>query len=84
MPLPNRLALYLTAAGDLVAAVAPFVIDFGGSEKVIAYTGTIVALNAVIIQWLQGWQKYEARQALKDEQPLNVDPIATGTTLHNS
>jgi len=59
--LPNRIALYLTAVGDLVAAVAPFIADFGGSEKVIAYTGTILALNAVVITWLQGWQKYEAR-----------------------
>lgn len=63
--LPNRIALYLTAIGDLAAAVAPFVVDFGGSEKVVAYTGTIIALNAVVIQWLQGWQKYEERVALE-------------------
>lgn len=55
----GRVALYLTAAGDLVAAVAPFVLDFGGSEKIVAYTGTILALNAVVIKWLDGWSKYE-------------------------
>lgn len=64
--LPNRIALYLTAAGDLVAAVLPFIVDFGGSETVVGYATAIVALNGVVITWLQGWQKYEERQALAD------------------
>jgi NADH:ubiquinone oxidoreductase subunit 6 (subunit J) len=64
--LPNRIALYLTAAGDLAAAVVPFIADFGASEKIVAYATAIVALNGVVITWLRGWQKYEERQALSD------------------
>ena len=56
---PNRIAIYLTAAGDLAAAVAPFILDFGGSEKIVAYVASVVALNAVVIKWLDGWSKYE-------------------------
>lgn len=60
--LPNRIALYLTAVGDLVAALAPFILDFGGSEKIAAYVASILGVNAVVVAWLQGWQKYEARK----------------------
>lgn len=67
----NRIAIYLTAVGDLAAAVAPFVLDFGGSEKIVAYVGSILALNAVIIKWLDGWQKYEQREA---HPPQNTQP----------
>jgi hypothetical protein len=64
--LPNRIALYLTAAGDLVAAALPFIVDFGASEQIVAYGTAILALNGVVITWLRGWQKYEERQALSD------------------
>lgn len=58
---PNRVALWLTAIGDLAAGLAPFILDFGGSEKIVAYIGSVLAANAVVIAWLNGWQKYEAR-----------------------
>lgn len=61
----NRIALYLTAAGDLLAAILPFVIDFGGSEKIIAYATGVAGVNAVVIKWLDGWQKYEDRAGVK-------------------
>jgi hypothetical protein len=64
--LPNRIALYLTAAGDLVAAALPFIVDFGASEKIVGYATAIVALNGVVVTWLRGWQKYEERQALSE------------------
>lgn len=64
--LPNRIALYLTAAGDLAAAALPFIVDFGASEQIVAYGTAILALNGVVITWLRGWQKYEERQALSD------------------
>jgi NADH:ubiquinone oxidoreductase subunit 6 (subunit J) len=73
--LPNRIALYLTAIGDLVAAVAPFVFDFGGSEKVIAYVGSIIALNAVVVAWLNGWQKYEERTDLLEAEVPGFAPV---------
>ena len=63
--LPNRIAIYLTAAGDLVAALAPFILDFGGSEKIAAYVASILGVNAVVVTWLQGWHKYEERTALE-------------------
>lgn len=59
--LTNRIAVYLTAIGDLAAAVAPFVLDFGGSEKIAAYVASVLAVNAVVVTWLNGWQKYEER-----------------------
>jgi len=71
--LPNRIAIYLTAVGDLVAGLAPFIVDFGGSEKVVAYTASILAVNAVVIAWLQGWQKYEERVAL---EPLVTEQLS--------
>ena len=62
--LPNRIAVVLTAAGDLAAALAPFIFDFGGSEKVAAYVASVLGVNAVVIAWLNGWQKYEERLEL--------------------
>jgi len=72
--LPNRIAIYLTAAGDLVAALAPFIIDFGGSEKIAAYTASILGVNAVVVTWLRGWQQYEERTAL---EPLVEEQLKT-------
>ena len=75
--LPNRIALYLTAAGDLVAAVLPFIVDFGASEKIVGDATAIVAVNGVVITWLRGWQKYEERQALSDvAMPGGVSEMA--------
>jgi hypothetical protein len=75
--LPNRIALYLTAAADLVAAVLPFIVDFGASEKIVGYATAILAVNGVVITWLRGWQKYEERQALSDfAVPAGVPEMA--------
>ena len=90
--LPNRVALYLTIAGDLVAALAPFILDFGGSEKVVAYVGTILAANLAVITWLRGWQQYEERMDLIEAGvpgygPVSPDadvedrPVGSGSTL---
>lgn len=74
--LPNRIAIWLTAAGDLVAAVAPFIFDFGGSEKIAAYVASILGVNLVVVQWLNGWAKYEERVALEPlvEEQLTQPP----------
>ncbi len=56
---PNRIAVILTAAGNLAAALAPFILDFGGSEKIVAYVASVLAMNAVVIKWLDGWSKWE-------------------------
>lgn len=72
--LPNRIALYLTAAADLVAALAPFILDFGGSEKIAAYVASVLGVNAVVVTWLRGWQQYEERTALEDLVPQITDP----------
>lgn len=74
--LPNRIALYLTAVGDLVAGLAPFILDFGGSEKIASYVASILAVNGVVIAWLLGWQRYEERTALEPlvENQLGAAP----------
>jgi hydrogenase-4 membrane subunit HyfE len=75
--LPNRIALYLTAVGDLVAAALPFIVDFGATEQIVAYATTILALNGVVVTWLLGWQKYEERQALSEfALPARVPEMA--------
>lgn len=78
--LPNRIAIYLTAAGDLVAALAPFIFDFGGSEKVAAYVASILGVNAVVVTWLNGWQRYEERTALEPLVQEQLDSTLAPTT----
>lgn len=88
--LPNRIALYLTGVGNLVAGVAPFVLDFARSPaQAAAYVTSLLGVNAVVVTWLRGWQKWEERTSLKSlEEKLagkSADageveaPVGTGT-----
>lgn len=60
MPLPNRIAVYLTAAAALLAGLLPLVgnLDWQSTAGVIA---GLIAILGVAIKWLDGWQKYEQR-----------------------
>jgi hypothetical protein len=71
--LPNRVALYLTAFGDLLAGLAPIVfgLDINGAEEFVPYVSAIGAANGVVITWLLGWQKYEQRE----EENLAIDAL---------
>ena len=71
---PNRIAVYLTIAADLAAGLAPFIVDFGGSEKIAAYVATILAANAVVVQWLKGWSQYELQEANRGALPGADEP----------
>ena len=54
----NRIAIYITAAVDITAAVATVVADLDPSQ-----TGGVVAalagVNALAIVFLKGWQQFE-------------------------
>ena len=73
--LPNRIAVYFTAAAALAAAVVPVLADFDTSSTV-GVVGGIGAFSAVIGVWLYNWGKYEERtdiQAVTEEQMASVD-----------
>lgn len=78
---PNRVAVYLTAASGLAAAVAPAVanLDTQSTASVIAGFGGILA---IALKWLQGWQKHEERQAKAAPMYATGGPIyaASGTS----
>ena len=58
MPLPNRLALYLTAGAALLGALAPIVADLD-IESVAGIAAGLAAVAAVVYKWLDGWSKWE-------------------------
>lgn len=57
---PNRVAVYLTAAGGLATALAPAVagLDMTSTAGVIA---GFAGVAAVVDRWLKGWQAHEYR-----------------------
>ena len=57
-PLPNRIALYLTAAAALLGALVPIVADLD-IESVAGIAAGLAAISAVVYKWLDGWSKYE-------------------------
>jgi hypothetical protein len=61
MPAPNRVAVYLAAAAALLGALAPVIadMDWESTAGLIAGLGGIVT---VVYKWLDGWQKFEARE----------------------
>lgn len=73
MPLPNRLAIYLTGFGNLLAGLAPFIFDLDKSGRIAPYTGAILGMNAIVVTWLYNWGKWEER---KDLEPLIEDQLA--------
>ena len=66
MPLPNRLAIYLTGFIALIAGLAPLVgnLDWESTAGII---GGLTAIAIVVREWLVNWGKWEER---KDLEPL--------------
>jgi small-conductance mechanosensitive channel len=64
--LPNRIAVYLVAAGALITAIAVPVaeLDLSSTAGVIA---GLASITAVVDRWLKGWQQYEQQFAVGDE-----------------
>lgn len=60
--LPNRVAIYLTAALSLAIGVLPLVADLDWTSTAGLVAG-LVPILAVVYKWLDGWQAYEARSA---------------------
>ena len=58
MPAPNRIAVYIVAAGALATAVGGVVADLDFSS-VAAVLGSLAVLAGVVAKWLTGWQQYE-------------------------
>ena len=58
MPLPNRMAVYLTGAIALLAGLLPLVgnLDWESTAGVIA---GLTAIAAVVREWLVNWGKWE-------------------------
>ncbi len=56
---PNRIAVYLTVAAGLLAALAPVVADLDLSSTASVVAG-LTAIVVVVNRWLQGWQQMEA------------------------
>lgn len=64
MPLPNRLAVYLTALAGLAAALAPAVANLDLTSTVGVAAG-FAGITTVVHKWLEGWQKDEERYHLE-------------------
>lgn len=75
MPLPNRIAVYLTGLAGLCTALAPVIADLD-IESTVGLVGGFAGIAAVVHKWLQGWQNYEERTDLLSQDPskLGVGP----------
>lgn len=72
--LPNRIAVYLTAAAGLCTALAPVAANLDVTSTV-GIVGAFAGVAVVVKQWLSGWAKYEERVAL---EPLVKEQVAAG------
>jgi hypothetical protein len=57
---PNRVAVYLTALASLATALAPVLADLD-SWQTLGLIGSLSVFGGVVLKWLHGWQKHEAR-----------------------
>ena len=58
---PNRVAIYLTALGDVLAVALIIAADLQSEEVIGVLTG-VAAVNAKVLTWLKGWQKMETAE----------------------
>ena len=64
----GRIATYIGGAGALAAALAPTVANLDLTSTAGLGAG-VVALAAVVVKWLDGWQRYE--QDVRDPTKYN-------------
>jgi hypothetical protein len=57
-PLPNRIAVYLTAAAGLAAALAVPIANMD-IESAAGVAAGLAAIATVVYKWLDNWGKYE-------------------------
>lgn len=65
---PNRIAVYAGAAGGLLTALAPVAANLSITDTA-GLVGGMAAIAAVLVKWLDGWQKYE--QDVRDPAKLD-------------
>jgi hypothetical protein len=63
--LPNRIAVYFTAAAALAAALVPVIANLDLTST-IGIVGGVGAFAGVIAVWLNGWSRYEERVAIEE------------------
>ena len=58
MPLPNRMAVYITGAIALLAGLTPLIgnLDWESTAGIVA---GLIAILGVVVVWLQNWGKWE-------------------------
>lgn len=72
---PNRVVVYLTGLASLATAIAAV---WGGLDwtSTVGIVGSLGVLLGVVVKWLDGWQKHEAREAdsLKAVELAEIPP----------
>ena len=71
-PLPNRLAVYLTAGAGLLAALAPIVADLDW-ESTAGVVAGVLAITGVVSVWLNNWGKWERGEG-SGTVPVDEEP----------
>ena len=69
MPLPNRLALYVTGVVSLLAGLAPLIGNLDW-ESTAGIAAGLIPIGAVVSVWLNNWGKWERQNEgglLEDE-----------------
>lgn len=62
--LPNRIAVYLTAAAGLLTAITPAVADLD-TTSTAGLVGGFIGIAGIVHKFLEGWQRYEERTELE-------------------
>lgn len=72
---PNRVVVYLTGLAALATAVAAVWGDLDWTSTA-GVAAALVTLLGVVVKWLDGWQKYEARDhdSLQAVETADVEP----------
>lgn len=78
MPL-NRVVAIATAILALILALVPVVGNFDWTSTAGVLAG-IGAIAAIVVKWLDGWQKHEARSVTDEEELLHVPAPETAAT----
>ena len=63
MPLPNRLAIYLTVFAGIAGAITPILANFD-TASVVGWVGGMGLIAAAVVPFLLNWGKYEERTDL--------------------
>jgi hypothetical protein len=77
-PLPNRIAIYLTATGALAAGLLPLAGNLDW-ESTAGILGAIIAITSVVSIWLYNWGKYERGEGPAIFPPDLDDPYDEDT-----